>query len=211
MRAKLWKNEQYNFMTKNKQNIFKVLHKRHPFERLYSGWRDKFFNQKEKRIFMKMYGQDIMKFSAKNDDHNGPGRPAVPFISFLKYINNTNMNKINNHFKPISFFCSPCELNFNYISSMTTLNTDMLTVFDIVANSTGNVDEIKFLEKVEKLRDKNLLKNLKPYAKVGGGNDVKGIFCEIDRVEPGLLKGIYDRYKWDFDLFGYSMDGYVLK
>ena len=121
---KLGKSGQYRFLkgelNSSKEPVFKVLHSRHPFERLYSGWRDKFIN--EKGLFMKKYGKQILvKDGDWEDEKTTEKKPGVPFISFLRYINSTEMSKINNHFKPISYFCSPCEVNFNYISDMSTL------------------------------------------------------------------------------------------
>ena len=206
---------QYKFLKDDNEAVFKVLHSRHPFERLYSGWRDKFVNQKV--IFMNLYGNQIKNFLIDDDwedEKENSFNPAVPFVSFLRYINNTEMSKINNHFKPISFFCSPCEVNFTYISDMTTINSDMFNVFEKVVNRASNEDqnlnqnlpEIEFFEKIKDLGNKNLLKNLRPYSERSA---VKDIYRKIDEREPGLVRGIYDRYKWDFVLMGYSVDGYM--
>ena len=203
---------QYKFLKDDNEPVIKVLHGRHPFERLYSGWRDKFVNQKG--IFFRKYGRQIKNLSKDGDWEDikeSSFKPAVPFISFLRYINNTEMSKINNHFKPISFFCSPCEVNFTYISDMTTLNSDMFSVFEKVINQTSNEDhqnlkEIEFIEKIKNLENENLLKNMRPYSQRLAVNE---IYKKIDEREPGLVRGIYDRYKWDFVLMGYSVDGYM--
>ena len=65
-------------------------------------------------------------------------------------------------------------------------------------------DDRKFFDNLVAHQDE--YNALKPYK---GSSSAKPAFQKIYKLRPNLIKNIYQKFRWDFILFGYSTDGYL--
>lgn len=106
---------------------------RHPFERLYSGWKDKFGGNKKKGPYYRNYFEKVSGYNASRDhklDYRRGQAPIVGFEQWLMYMADNTWEPINDHFKPIGYFCSPCEVNYDYVMSQEDLGDTLLEAFN---------------------------------------------------------------------------------
>lgn len=202
--------DEYKFIKKLNET-YRIINARHPFERLFSGWHDKFQEgHQDNGIFKKNYQDVIMSQFYKAEDGYILNM-HVPFISFLRYVVGTEFSKINYHFKPTAFYCSPCEIDFDYVSEVETMRYDLIESFTR-ASSRSNITtgrDIRALKMLEKIKDnKDNLITLKPYK---SSRSAKDVFRDISRREPELIDQVYRKFWWDFEMFGYTIDDYVVK
>lgn len=198
----------------------RVINIRHPFERLYSGYRDKFYVKNiDCPRFVKSYKKSIDNYE-KNKSHPMFGakdcsthgnkkhhKYMVSFHAFLRYILSTPFTKINQHFLPISHICTPCDVDWDYISTQPTINDDIFTVFQNFAAGNSSSDR-DFINKVRSEKDSNDLISFKSYPK---SKTAKMAFYNISQKKggKGLIQNLYNKFEWDFLLFGYELDGYL--
>ena len=126
---------------------------------------------------------------------------AFTFEQWLLFTADNSFQNINNHFKPIGFFCAPCELDFHYISYTETLGDAMLDGFD---KGMKNDTDRQFLADLKDHRQE--YSALRPYK---SHQNAKEAFLDISSRNKSLVLEIYEKYKWDFKLFGYVTDGYI--
>jgi len=183
----------------------KVVNTRHPFERIHSGWRDK-FNSSLSRPKWKLKGvkQFVSRYLDEIETHQirveTTSEMAVSFENFLHYIANSEYTNWNVHFKPVSFFCTPCEINYDFITDGETLTTDVLQFLRQIKLENN---EETFLNDLE--RQQNNFSVLKPYK---SHKNAQNEFLEISKRNETLIQLVYDKFKWDFAIFGYSTFGY---
>ena len=126
----------------------------------------------------------------------------VGFEQFLMWMVDTPFHKINNHFKSIAFFCAPCEVDFQYISDQAVLRDSMFETFEEILKDEK---DIQILNKFKS--DMDSYKALKPYKT---SMSAKRVFNDISQRNRTLVELAYEKYRWDFKLFGYSTEGYMM-
>ena len=177
-----------------------------------SGWRDKISRKSNDYWYFKRLEPKFKKIYLEHKKNDSKIEPVLDtqmitrFSTFLRYVKQVSPFKnINNHFKPISYFCSPCELQFDYISHIDTLSEDLLHIFQDFGANYNNTDDQEILKIIE--QNRNNLIALKPYT--NGSGSAKKAFRKINSVDPKLIQDIYERFYWDFELFGYEIDEYL--
>ena len=114
----------------NSKEYFRFVVARHPFERIYSAYKDRIVEGKcsgkiryvmLKRKVRKMFRKNITKEEWKKGD----GVTFKEFIRYLKIKGTTNQ-----HFLPAEEFCHPCLINYDYIVKTETMNEDNEYIID---------------------------------------------------------------------------------
>lgn len=189
---------------------------RHPFSRLLSAYRDKLENSRSgfehgTGHFYRKYGSTIVNkyrhrlYGTKANSTTDILRPSqyvydpkLPkpegneptFKEFVNYLVGIDLTHYaDDHWIPYYLFCTPCLLNYDIIAQLETLNRDQMYVI----KSAG-------LEGLIKPRWTHKTANYQ------AGEIAKRYFSQLSREE---LKKLYEKYKLDFELFGYEMDDYL--
>lgn len=162
---------------------------RHPLERLASAYNDKIVHAWPKSFHDKL-GHRIVKKYRKPADKTRTEKYPV-FEEFVSYVLDEAKAKrsLDMHWTPYTTFCTPCKFNFDVILKFETLDEDQ-----------------KFLIQLAHLQD-----IVKPEWKNSGKGTtatvhiISNLYARLNRRQ---LDGLYDLYKDDFRLFGYSIDSY---
>ncbi|KAJ9591566.1 hypothetical protein L9F63_001920 [Diploptera punctata] len=145
---------------------------RHPFERILSAYRDKLEHRKNREFYYKKYGYEIQQ--------------EPTFEEFLKFIVKTK--KFDEHWRPFYIECAPCELNYQYILKMESLDTE----------------QIYFATKFNLLQFLPNITNSNPVGRTHL-DIAKNYYSQISKQ---LLGAVYLLYEMDFRLFDYSPQQY---
>lgn len=169
----------------------KFLFVRHPFERLVSAYRNKFLDSYNLTFFKDLYGRYIIKHYRTNPDkkslRTGEG---VSFTEFVKYILNNNPETADRHWRRYDFLCHPCLIYYDYIGKFENLVSDSSALLRLLEVD----DKVQF-----------------PYNKTSNYSvSTSALAKHFFRQLPSDLKTkLYEYYRDDFKLFGYSKDEYV--
>ena len=171
---------------------------RHPFERLVSVYRDKFELATETEMRELLFKHYAAKILARSDSSHHQltkklnQRPSFP--QFVSYLLNTSVLDYDYHWLPYWLHCQFCHNKFSVIGMFETMKED---VEYIISASHLNISSSSFPWINSHLARNSDHKRL----------SVK-YFREIDKES---LKKLYDIYKYDFEMFGYSVDEYLLQ
>lgn len=158
---------------------------RHPLERLASAYNDKIVHA-WKRSFHDKMGRRIISKYRKNDS-SAPKERYPVFEEFVTYVLDEAKEKrrLDMHWTPYSSFCTPCKFNFDVILKFETLDEDQ-----------------RYLIQLARLQDV-----IKPEWRNSGigANNINHLYS---RLTKGQLDGLYKLYKYDLQLFNYTMDSY---
>ena len=176
---------------------------RHPFTRLYSAWKDKFFHHPDSQI--KGYNEilsgkewvsyivKMKKYEAKiknSEFVHKPTNAKISFDSFLKSILE-NSSFRNMHWGSYYSECWPCDVPYNYISKLENIN-----------------EEADFI--MEKI---NAPARIGTFPKTNhhstGKNDVDKVAEVFRKYDKEFVMSLYEKFRVDFELFGYDIDGFV--
>ncbi|XP_059477563.1 carbohydrate sulfotransferase 11-like [Neocloeon triangulifer] len=169
----------------------KLLIVRHPFERLLSAYRDKLENstagpEHGSFFYYRHYGSKMVKLYRNNSSV----RQVEPtFKEFISYLIHTRETRFEQHWAPFYSSCLPCAIDYDIIAHAETLNRDQIYI-------------------IKKLHLESLISPLWKritYGQRSVGETAKKYFKELSKREVQLL---YEKFKIDFDLFGYSPDAY---
>ncbi|KAK8386108.1 hypothetical protein O3P69_010674 [Scylla paramamosain] len=172
---------------------FKFVVVRHPFERLLSAYRDKLEDYQRDLMFRDgyyytLYGKSIVKLYRDDGDRTLVNRTEPTWKEFVRYVINTPPSKFDEHWKPIYTLCSPCVVKYDVIAKMETFSEDT----QYIINQVGleNVLHVEWIHRTAKTKTSDVA--LKYYSQL-----------TVNQVEQ-----LYEKYRLDFDLFGYDYDDY---
>ena len=124
----------------NSNKKVKIMLTRHPIERLYSAWADKFFMHEAKKSFHDKY----LPLIGKKYDHLKTESYACSFPDFIRYwIDSTNQwgqKRFDNHWKSQEYGCLPCNHKFDYIVKLETSNYDNPALMKILYPNAKTVE-----------------------------------------------------------------------
>lgn len=114
--------------------ITKIRHKiktkailvRHPIEKLYSAWKDKFrTDNKHYHIYKQTAEEILLKFQ---NQYPAPPFYGVSFADFISYwldvYKNGNEVQFDGHFRSQFYTCLPCSIDYQYVIKTETLTED---------------------------------------------------------------------------------------
>ena len=213
-----------------------ILNTRHPFERLYSGWKDKFSiismdPNKSKTAHYWMGQRDIANRYKVNDVSQNRffdkdlDQTAISFLTFVRFIVGEEFSKINEHFKPMSFHCSPCDIEYDYISRIEDMPEDLINAFDTtlkrpedreillkIINNRAKLPSLKsyknqYLNDSHRLGETGQADTLLHH-KFKKSSSAQTYFQNLAKTDVSLFIKIYHKFQWDFILFGYTLEDY---
>ncbi|CAH2042376.1 unnamed protein product, partial [Iphiclides podalirius] len=163
---------------------------RHPLERLASAYNDKIVHAWPKSFHDKMGHRIIRKYRKHLDGKPTPTERYPVFEEFVAYVLDEARAKrtLDMHWTPYTNFCTPCKFNFDVILKFETLDEDQ-----------------RFLIQMARLQDV-----VKPeWRNSGKGtNTLHNINHLYSRLKKSQLDGLHKLYRYDFQLFNYTIDNY---
>ncbi|XP_063385983.1 carbohydrate sulfotransferase 13 [Cydia fagiglandana] len=161
---------------------------RHPLERLASAYNDKIAHAWPKSFHDKMGYRIIQKYRKKKSP-DAPHSPHPMFEEFVSYVLDEARAKrtLDMHWTPYTDFCTPCKFDFDVVLKFETLDEDQ-----------------RYLIQLARLQDV-----VKPeWRNSGKGKTQQSINHLYSRLRRQQLVGLYNLYKYDFQLFNYTIDSY---
>jgi hypothetical protein len=161
---------------------------RHPFERILSAYRDKLEHRKDREFYYIRYGKEIVK-SQRENNSTLANRPEPTFVEFLKYLVKSNI--YDEHWRPFTAECVPCDMNYQIILKMESLEEERLFL----------ATKLNLLDYLLDLKATGLfLQNINPNGRTEH-NYAKQYYREVPKQ---LLEQVYKLYEKDFKFFDYS-------
>ena len=170
---------------------YKFLFVRHPFERLVSAYRNKFVDSYNYTLFKEMYGRFIIRKYRRNADKRSlKTGDGVSFSEFAEFLHNSDSEFMDWHWKQYDTLCHPCLIYYDFIGHFENLYEEADQLLDILQVS----DTVKF--------PRNKTSQYKLSTKVIARR-------YLNSLSEEAKKNLYDKYKHDFEMFGYSMGDYL--
>lgn len=110
-----------------------ILNVRHPVERLYSAWRDKFRTEKPQNIQAWYIKFHLDKFPKQYENYK-PDSMSISWPDFVNYWlqNYQTETKFDHHWHTTIWTCLPCSYDFQYIVKTETADTDSELIIDLI-------------------------------------------------------------------------------
>ncbi|XP_055621382.1 carbohydrate sulfotransferase 11 isoform X2 [Toxorhynchites rutilus septentrionalis] len=164
---------------------------RHPFERLVSAYKDKIQYALPNSHHQKLGIRIIQKYRKfiKGQPWSTQKYPTFPeFVNYMLDETRHPHLEIDMHWIPVTYFCTPCFFHYDVIAKFETLEEDQNYL--ISTAQLGNV--------------------IKPQWKnAGKGAHTNDVVLKLfSELSDDQLRGLYEYYRYDFELFGYGIDEY---
>lgn len=189
------------------QNHFSFMTVRHPFERLLSAYRDKFFRLSESTAeankaekFHRLYGRKILaKYRQPNDTlvlSDSRYAKAPTFPEFVDFLLNTEVEEYNEHWVPFYLLCTPCHLNYTIVAKTETIQEDSRYILEV-------------------LRGRGIGKSKAQTATLArihqtGGQPSQSTAREFfSQLNKEAVKSLYDKYEVDMEMWDYRIEPYL--
>jgi len=174
--------------------LFSFMVARHPFERILSAYRDKFFlnldyshdvfERNKVQRFYKLYGREILKKYRKTQPTEPKYKNAPTFREFIDYLVDLPLRRLDSHWLPTYFQCMPCHIKYDILGRIDTMPEDSREILKRIG-----------------------VKKQLPFAHVTQGKTsdqtVENFCAELDTA---TLDRLYKLYEMDFLLFNFSPD-----
>uniref|UniRef100_A0A7M5VBM6 Carbohydrate sulfotransferase n=1 Tax=Clytia hemisphaerica TaxID=252671 RepID=A0A7M5VBM6_9CNID len=174
-------------------HYFSFMFSRHPFDRLFSVYRNKFMDPDPYggvASYLGYYGPIILRLNGKSP-FNHPTRTIgdqkyfdISFEMFLTFLTKGGLNA-DDHWAPQTSLCQICKYKFDFIGRFEHLSSDSNKIFKRI-----NTDLTFSIERDYKQRTIDMLKEA------------------YEKIPVKLLIDIFLFYKDDFDAFGYNPNEY---
>ncbi|XP_069681691.1 carbohydrate sulfotransferase 11-like isoform X2 [Periplaneta americana] len=166
---------------------------RHPLERLLSAYRDKIQFSLPHTLHQKLGNEIILRYRKKKiKGKSGSKNPRWPtFSEFVQYLVDVQRrgDPFDMHWTPITHFCTPCQVDFDIIMKFETLQEDQ----NYLIHHAG-------LQEIIQPEWKNPAK---------GRTTSELVSSYYSQLTTEQILQLYDIYRYDFELFGYTLDGYL--
>ena len=183
-----------DYTTEDRAKILKTYKKftfvRDPFERLLSAYKDCFWGKfKRSQKFWKNYRKEIRKLLAKSSgldiDVNVDNTTFEHFATYL-VLRWREGGLFQEHWREQYKLCHPCQIQFDYVGHYETLQ-----------------DDAEFVLSKTKLDDKVFFPEWKP---TNTSALMKNYYSTLSLLR---IRQLWDIYKKDFELFGYTYPGAI--
>ena len=182
------------YMNKISKTHFNFVTVRHPFERILSAYRDKFFlngnakyeHEKVERWY-KNHGEAILKKYRKEEPREKKYFKAPTFREFVEYLVELPLAKFDDHWKPMYMQCLPCHIQYHVIARLESLERDSAYILQ----SIGVTSRL-------------------PVSHTTQGNSSNNLVTSYySQIDSNLLDKLYSLYKYDFLLFNFTHTHYA--
>ena len=155
-------------------------------EKFFVSSSDPEFEKREKQNFYVMYGAGIIKHYRK-EKPTDPVFDKVPtFREFVEYLVAVPVSKFDVHWRPVYIQCMPCQIKYNILARVDTIKEDS----DQILASLG----VNARLSVSHATNNTTYKHVSSY------------YSQLTR---DLIRKLYQIYKFDFLMFGYSYSEYL--
>lgn len=163
---------------------------RHPFERLVSAFRDKFELAKPYAYIYNHYAADVINIANEHNPKPRVGHRVIrrpTFSEFVDYLLRTPVDQYNDHWVPYWLHCHLCEIEYDVIGKMETINEDI----DFITEKSGLA----------------ALNVTLPWANRRASKENLSLeyFKQLSQTQ---VEKLYQIYLPDFQMFGYEADQY---
>ncbi|XP_058795957.1 carbohydrate sulfotransferase 11 isoform X2 [Phymastichus coffea] len=165
---------------------------RHPFERLLSAYRDKLEHSLPHTFHSKLGSHIVAHYRAKSPKNAGKHGPRYPlFEEFVRWLlcEWKAGQELDMHWTPITNFCTPCQVRFDVIAKFETLHDDQNYL--IKHARVGHIIKPEWKNPTRGVQTKDV---------------VKQYFSQLSKTQ---IKELYEMFRYDFVLFGYSLTEYL--
>lgn len=170
---------------------------RHPHDRLFSAYRNKFLDVRNETFYLELFGpymvfgttkskEEVNRYMKENNIDSK--KLNVTFEQFVRFVLNTRPD-LDQHWQPQTDITKICKFNFSYLGKFETLNQDAKNIL-----YTLNAQNVYNMFGDDTVYTKKTLSMLKKY---------------YEQLPKELLSGIYERYQGDFEAFGYDPYNYI--
>ena len=175
---------------------FKVANVRHPFARLYSGWRDKQRKIENYGIY-KIYADASRPFW--KPENPVPEGYRTSFESFAEYVAaNPGNSAMNHHWTTIFALCSPCAIRYELITHLERSKEEIPKILELI-----NLSELK-------IGGQYSSEGRKEIADDGKHHERQPDELHWSKIPRKTVEVLYRHFYLDFVIFGYSPED-VLK
>ena len=180
-------------MAGNDANYIRFLTARHPLARLYSGWNQNLRSDgpMAKSLFDQM---NLRQFKTTNSSEHVID--WKDFLNFMAKTVNSNPNRINVHFRPITTKCGLCKRQLDYIIKSETSEDDNNYLLDIIKGKKFAEKNVP-LPEIEKVEHRNTAVSSLSSKPELVGEMYKGLPNDI-------MTPILEYYKLDMELLNYG-------
>ena len=113
---------------------------RHPFERFYSAWNDKFSNRSSEARQQRVL-QEISLFE-RSDLLPKPGY-ASTFTAFAEWVASTSRESVHNrHWQSQTRNCHPCLVKYNYITHLAHVHNESRALFKLFSMENTYIPQV---------------------------------------------------------------------
>ncbi|KAH6943623.1 hypothetical protein HPB50_024810 [Hyalomma asiaticum] len=167
----------------------KVLFVRHPFERLVSAFEDKAGRPRDReRFFYEVYWDRILAGSRSGNATDGNSTRTVTFPQFVDYLLRVPVSQWDDHWAPYYSRCEPCLFRYNFVGHLETAGQDMALLWRRMGLKNPP-------ESSSTLERRNVTPRRRRHY--------------FDQLTASQVEGLYQRYFYDFALFGYDHRSYL--
>ena len=162
------------------QNYKKFMFARNPFERLLSGYKNKFLGKEW--YFINTFGKKIKRMIRKTQKG---GRVTLDeFLRWLVKLGKKRGSYFDEHWRHYNSLCHPCDIEYDFIGKMETINEDSEFIMRNLYNKTCPLTVME---------------------RPGGHQTTDAVTSShYSNITQEVIQGIYNLYEKDFHLFGYD-------
>ena len=176
---------------KNLGQYYRLLFVRHPFERLVSAYRDKFFRKhspRESTHYKRVHGRQILRLYRENpSEEQLKSGEGVTFTEFARYLVEKNVSDI--HWDPIYDTCHPCLIDYHFIGHMRNLQRDAREALDHIGLKDDSFFRYDMSETIKH-----------GYLSSSRG----GVIKDFPSLGRNMIDKLYQKYENDFLAFGFE-------
>lgn len=167
------------------QSHRRFLFVREPFTRLLSAFLDKF--EKHVQLFEDKYGRKIIKTYRDNPSAESLKRGHdVTFAEFIQYRTDPETREKNPHWSLYYDLCHVCDISYDFIGSFENAEIEVpFVIKNVIKVNSSKLQDLTW--------------------RPSGTSDI--LLEYYSQVSKENIRKIYNIYKIDFELFGYSFPG----
>ena len=169
---------------------------RHPFARLHSAYKDKFVNYGYSRGLVKRIFAAVRKNSTAGvaepiGSVRGHNRIYPTFTELAEFIVASQSDFQEAHWARYQDLCAPCEIHYTHVLKLETMDADFRRFIKLPFMASDTESGALVLEN--------------PSSK-GAAPPSSSLEAAFRELPAGLHRQLYERYKPDMDMFGYTWD-----
>ena len=175
------------------KEYFKVIVVRHPFDRLYSAWKDKLSSRNS--IFLQRTliaaNNYVKRVNLSRSQEFDQSRESITFQQFANLVSKRfNSGFSNSHWVSVYQHCLPCNIRYDHVIRLETLSRDVVILQNYL-HMRNNSERIPLLAHDNNKRPIDSTEKMMEISRIYGN------------ISSQTIQGLTRIYKRDMTLFGY--------